>query len=143
MFHDFDIYAALKQGQPVDTRCAGPSMEPVYFDGEAIRIFPFTAERPHPVVGDVVHFFVGRFGFNRHQVGDIFEDRDGVTWLRLVFGDGNHDTWIPRGYAVGYVVPHRYLDAGIEPKDVFEDEGLILELAPPPKREQRFRFPAK
>lgn len=119
MLHNYEIYHRLMNGQPAKFWCMGRSMEPVYFNGEEIFIFPFTKKRPHPVVGDVVHFF-SHHNFNRHQVSDIFSDRQGVTWYRLIHGDGSHDQFVSREQIIGYVIPKRMLDEGTEPNMEFQ-----------------------
>lgn len=116
--YEFQIYRLLMNGEAVDTVCMGPSMEPVYFDREPIRIFPFNDDHPDPVVGDVVHFY--ERGFNRHQVADIFVASDGVTWYRLAMGDGGHDQFVTRDQCIGWVVPHSMLEQGLTPADTYD-----------------------
>lgn len=118
--HEYIRFHHLMSGKPVITRATGPSMEPVYADKERITIYPFTEQRPNPVIGDVVHFWDGR-GFNRHQVADIFVGRDGQTWIRLVTGDGWHDQFVRRPHIIGYVIPDRMAAAGTEPRDEYAD----------------------
>jgi hypothetical protein len=117
--HDYIVFARLYAGMSAQSVCRGTSMEPVYADKERITIYPFTEDRPEPVIGDVVHFWDGR-GFNRHQVADIFTSLDETVWYRLVTGDGWHDQFVSRENIWGYVVPKKMLDAGIEPKDIYD-----------------------
>lgn len=113
---DYEIYHRLKSGKPARHRCMGRSMEPVYLDQEVIFIFPFTTERPDPVVGDVVHFFTGGYAFNRHQVADIFTDSSGTVWYRLIYGSGHHDQFVQREQIIGYVIPQSMLEKSTEPR---------------------------
>jgi signal peptidase I len=99
----------LSRGEHIDMHAQGNSMRPVYSDGDAIRVFPFTEDRG-PQIGDTVFFFMGS-GFNRHRLNDI-EQVGQFTFYEITDGAGRQDGYVTRDALFGYVVPHK--DLGIE-----------------------------